>query len=76
MVIVKFGTRLYVKISILSFIFIPNCMRCPYSLKLTSFVLNVPKSCTLCHLALTHLDFLVKSGYPRVFKSFLSILIK
>ncbi|MFS8031914.1 hypothetical protein Hanom_Chr17g01551491 [Helianthus anomalus] len=40
--------------------FVPNCRRCPLSLNLTSFVLNVSKSCTLCLLAETQLDFLVK----------------
>ncbi|MFS7965799.1 hypothetical protein Hanom_Chr09g00766421 [Helianthus anomalus] len=37
----------------------PNCRRCPLSLNLTSFVLNVSKFCTLCPLALTQLGFLV-----------------
>ncbi|MFS7947360.1 hypothetical protein Hanom_Chr06g00547401 [Helianthus anomalus] len=37
--------------------FVPNCRRCPLPLNLTSFVLNVSKSCTLCPLALTHSDF-------------------
>ncbi|MFS7972189.1 hypothetical protein Hanom_Chr09g00841781 [Helianthus anomalus] len=37
--------------------FVPNCRRCPLALNLTSFVLNVSKSCTLCHLALTQSDF-------------------
>ncbi|MFS7910681.1 hypothetical protein Hanom_Chr02g00109061 [Helianthus anomalus] len=43
--------------------FTPNCRRCPFAQKLTSFVLNVPKSCTLCPLGQTQLDFLVKSGH-------------
>ncbi|MFS7900479.1 hypothetical protein Hanom_Chr13g01189151 [Helianthus anomalus] len=38
-------------------------LQCPLPLNLTSFVLNVSKSCTLCPLALTQLDFLVKSGH-------------
>ncbi|MFS8025384.1 hypothetical protein Hanom_Chr16g01474311 [Helianthus anomalus] len=38
----------------------PFIMRCHLARKLTSFVLNVLKSCTLCALALTQFDFLVK----------------
>ncbi|MFS8014457.1 hypothetical protein Hanom_Chr15g01344711 [Helianthus anomalus] len=41
------------ELQVLSFIFIPNCRRCHLSLKLTSFVLNVLKSCMLCPLVLT-----------------------
>ncbi|MFS7945947.1 hypothetical protein Hanom_Chr06g00530211 [Helianthus anomalus] len=51
------------KLQVLSFMFTPNCRRCPLAQKLTSSVLNVPKSCTLCPLALTQLDFLVKYGH-------------
>ncbi|MFS8004569.1 hypothetical protein Hanom_Chr13g01227401 [Helianthus anomalus] len=43
--------------------FTPNCRRCPLAQKLTGYVLNVSKSCTLCPLALTQLTFLVKSGH-------------
>ncbi|MFS7963728.1 hypothetical protein Hanom_Chr08g00741751 [Helianthus anomalus] len=52
--------------------FIPNCRRCPLSLNLTSFVLNVSKYYTLCPLTLTQSDFSVKYGhvYMRVFLSF------
>ncbi|MFS8035053.1 hypothetical protein Hanom_Chr17g01588501 [Helianthus anomalus] len=50
--------------------FTPNCRRCPLAQKLTSFVLNVLKSCVLCPLGQTQLDFFVKSDYTRVFKSF------
>ncbi|MFS7896265.1 hypothetical protein Hanom_Chr13g01217411 [Helianthus anomalus] len=50
--------------------FTPNCSRCPLVQKSTSFVLNVSKSCTLCPLALTHLNFLVKSAHQKVFLSF------
>ncbi|MFS8011590.1 hypothetical protein Hanom_Chr14g01310891 [Helianthus anomalus] len=39
--------------------FTPNCRRRPLVQKLTSFVLNIPKSCTLCPLGQTHLVFLV-----------------
>ncbi|MFS7919939.1 hypothetical protein Hanom_Chr03g00218531 [Helianthus anomalus] len=43
------------KLQVLSFMFTSNCRRCPLAQKLTSFVLNVPKSCTLCPLSLTQL---------------------
>ncbi|MFS7988275.1 hypothetical protein Hanom_Chr11g01032841 [Helianthus anomalus] len=43
--------RIYAsKLQVLSFMFVPNCRRCPLSLNLTSFVLNVSKSYTLCPL--------------------------
>ncbi|MFS7970277.1 hypothetical protein Hanom_Chr09g00819131 [Helianthus anomalus] len=48
---------------VLSFMFTPNYRRCPLAQKLTSFVLNVLKSCTLYHLGQTQLDFLVKSTH-------------
>ncbi|MFS8010526.1 hypothetical protein Hanom_Chr14g01298131 [Helianthus anomalus] len=48
------------ELQILSFIFIPICRRYPLCLNLTSFVLNVLKSCTLCPLGLTQLIFSVK----------------
>ncbi|MFS7949182.1 hypothetical protein Hanom_Chr06g00568541 [Helianthus anomalus] len=51
---------------ILSFIFIPFFKRCPLCLKLTTFVLIFLKSCMLCHLALTQLDFFVKSDHSRI----------
>ncbi|MFS7913725.1 hypothetical protein Hanom_Chr02g00145081 [Helianthus anomalus] len=38
--------------------FVSNFRRCPLSLKLISFVLNVSKFCTLCHLGQTHLFFI------------------
>ncbi|MFS8021267.1 hypothetical protein Hanom_Chr16g01425431 [Helianthus anomalus] len=50
--------------------FTPNCRRCHLAQKLTSFVLNVAKSCTLCPLGQTQLIFLVKSDHPRVLLSF------
>ncbi|MFS8011738.1 hypothetical protein Hanom_Chr14g01312571 [Helianthus anomalus] len=50
--------------------FTPVCRRCPLTQKFTSFVLNVSKSYTLCPLALTQLDFSVKSDYKRVIWSF------
>ncbi|MFS7960502.1 hypothetical protein Hanom_Chr08g00703871 [Helianthus anomalus] len=34
------------KLQVLSFMFVPNCRRCPLPLSLTSFVLNLSKSCT------------------------------
>ncbi|MFS7995193.1 hypothetical protein Hanom_Chr12g01115181 [Helianthus anomalus] len=36
------------KLQVLSFMFTPNCSRCPLPLKLTGFVLNVSKSCRVC----------------------------
>ncbi|MFS7902540.1 hypothetical protein Hanom_Chr01g00012471 [Helianthus anomalus] len=46
--------------------FTSNYRRCPLAQKLTSFVLNVPKSFTLYPLDQTQLDFLVKFGHSRV----------
>ncbi|MFS7940705.1 hypothetical protein Hanom_Chr05g00467551 [Helianthus anomalus] len=37
--------------------FFPNFRRYPLPLKLMSFVLNVSKSCTMCHLSLTQFIF-------------------
>ncbi|MFS7926701.1 hypothetical protein Hanom_Chr04g00300191 [Helianthus anomalus] len=51
------------KLQVLSFMFTPNCRRCLLAQKLTSFVLNVTKSYTLCPLGQTQLDFLVKFGH-------------
>ncbi|MFS7967649.1 hypothetical protein Hanom_Chr09g00788171 [Helianthus anomalus] len=48
------------KLQVLSFLFTSNCRRCPLAQKLTSFVLYVSKSCTVCPLSLTQSDFLVK----------------
>ncbi|MFS8013433.1 hypothetical protein Hanom_Chr14g01332911 [Helianthus anomalus] len=53
------------KLQVLSFMFVQNCRRCPLSLKLMSFVLNVCKSCTLCPLGQTQLIFFVKSGHVQ-----------
>ncbi|MFS7899068.1 hypothetical protein Hanom_Chr00s043008g01775351 [Helianthus anomalus] len=50
------------KLQVLSFMFVSNFRRCSLPLKLTSFVLYVWKSCTLCLLALTQSDFFVKYG--------------
>ncbi|MFS8032012.1 hypothetical protein Hanom_Chr17g01552611 [Helianthus anomalus] len=41
------------KLQVLSFMFTSNCRRCPLRLKLTGFVHNVSKSCTVCPLSLT-----------------------
>ncbi|MFS7892434.1 hypothetical protein Hanom_Chr00s000603g01652091 [Helianthus anomalus] len=46
-------------------LFIPNCRRCHLSLKLTSFVLNVPKYYKLCPLGLTQLKFPVKFDHVQ-----------
>ncbi|MFS7932086.1 hypothetical protein Hanom_Chr04g00363681 [Helianthus anomalus] len=54
---------LLIKLQVLSFMFTPNCRRCLLAQKLTSFVLNVSKSCTLCPLGQPQLYFLVKSGH-------------
>ncbi|MFS7930797.1 hypothetical protein Hanom_Chr04g00348501 [Helianthus anomalus] len=51
------------KLQVLSFMFVSNFRRCPLSLKLTSFVLNVSKSYTLCPLGQTQLDFFVIVGH-------------
>ncbi|KAJ0846699.1 hypothetical protein HanRHA438_Chr15g0727891 [Helianthus annuus] len=51
------------KLQVLSFIFTLFCRRCPLAQKLTSFVLNVSKFCTLYPLGQTQLDFLVKYGH-------------
>ncbi|MFS7934050.1 hypothetical protein Hanom_Chr05g00386941 [Helianthus anomalus] len=51
------------KLQVLSFMFTPNYSRCPLPLKLTGFVLNVSKCCTLCSLGLTQFIFLVKSSH-------------
>ncbi|MFS8022770.1 hypothetical protein Hanom_Chr16g01443371 [Helianthus anomalus] len=45
------------KLQVLSFMFTTYCRRCPLAQKFTSFVLNVSKSCTLCPLGQTKLDF-------------------
>ncbi|MFS7988825.1 hypothetical protein Hanom_Chr11g01039411 [Helianthus anomalus] len=47
----------------MSFMFTQHCRHCPLAQKLTSFVLNVTKSCTLYPLGQTQLDFLVKFGH-------------
>ncbi|MFS7936482.1 hypothetical protein Hanom_Chr05g00416081 [Helianthus anomalus] len=47
--------------------FVPNCRQCPLPLNLTSYVLNVSKSCTLCPLALTQSGFFVKYGHVQAY---------
>ncbi|MFS7976962.1 hypothetical protein Hanom_Chr10g00898541 [Helianthus anomalus] len=47
----------------MSLMFTSFCRRCPLSQKLTSFVFNVSKSCTVCPLSLTQLNVSVKSWY-------------
>ncbi|MFS8035144.1 hypothetical protein Hanom_Chr17g01589581 [Helianthus anomalus] len=47
----------------MSFILIPFFRRCPLAAKLTSFILNISKSCMLRPLALTKLIFLVKYSH-------------
>ncbi|MFS7993753.1 hypothetical protein Hanom_Chr12g01097811 [Helianthus anomalus] len=63
------------KLQVLSFMFKPNCRRCPLTQKLTSFVLNVSKSCTLCPLGQTQLGFLVKSMYFCNFRRQMTVLL-
>ncbi|MFS7998602.1 hypothetical protein Hanom_Chr12g01155861 [Helianthus anomalus] len=46
------------KLQVLSFMFTQNSRWCPLAQKLTSYVLNVLKSCTLCPLGQTQLDFI------------------
>ncbi|MFS7949485.1 hypothetical protein Hanom_Chr06g00572101 [Helianthus anomalus] len=43
--------------------FTPKCRRCLFGQKFTGGVLNLSKSCMLCPLGQTQLEFLVKSGY-------------
>ncbi|MFS8026795.1 hypothetical protein Hanom_Chr16g01490891 [Helianthus anomalus] len=50
LVIGPFNKSFKSKLQVLSFMFVSNCRRCPLPLNLTSFVLNVSKSCTLCPL--------------------------
>ncbi|MFS7972917.1 hypothetical protein Hanom_Chr09g00850471 [Helianthus anomalus] len=50
------------KLQVLSFMLTPNCKWCPLPLKLTLFVLYVTKSCMLCPLSVTQLDFMVKNS--------------
>ncbi|MFS8003879.1 hypothetical protein Hanom_Chr13g01219041 [Helianthus anomalus] len=45
------------KLQVLSFLFTLNYRRCSLPLKLTGFVLNVLKSCTICLLSLTQIVF-------------------
>ncbi|MFS7979356.1 hypothetical protein Hanom_Chr10g00926391 [Helianthus anomalus] len=54
------------KLQVLFFMFTSNCRRCSLAQKLTSNVLNVSKSCMLCPLGQTQLDFLVKYGHVQV----------
>ncbi|MFS7958572.1 hypothetical protein Hanom_Chr07g00680211 [Helianthus anomalus] len=63
------ATRNKSKLQVLSFMLIPNFKRCPLALKLTSFVLNVLKSCTLHPSALTRLNFLVNKTRLFLFLS-------
>ncbi|MFS8004073.1 hypothetical protein Hanom_Chr13g01221401 [Helianthus anomalus] len=51
------------KLQVLSFIFTPNYTRCSFFQKFTGGVLKVSKSCTLCLLGQTQLDFLVKFSH-------------
>ncbi|MFS8008526.1 hypothetical protein Hanom_Chr14g01273831 [Helianthus anomalus] len=49
------------KLQVLSFMFTSNCRRYPFGQKFTGGVLNLSKSCTLCPLRQTQLEFLVRS---------------
>ncbi|MFS7965681.1 hypothetical protein Hanom_Chr09g00765071 [Helianthus anomalus] len=51
--------------------FAPNCRRCPLSLKLMGFVLNVSKYCMVCPLSLTQfIYFLLNLVTKRYFSLF------
>ncbi|MFS7972701.1 hypothetical protein Hanom_Chr09g00847871 [Helianthus anomalus] len=63
------------KLQVLSFMFTSNCRRYPLAQKLTSYVLNVSKSCTLCPLGQTQLDFIVKSGNFCNFSKYMRVLL-
>ncbi|MFS8025563.1 hypothetical protein Hanom_Chr16g01476551 [Helianthus anomalus] len=63
------------KLQVLCFMFVPNCKKCPLSFNLTSFVLNVSKSCTLYPLALTLSDIFVKYGHVSHMRVFLSFYL-
>ncbi|MFS7898305.1 hypothetical protein Hanom_Chr06g00524631 [Helianthus anomalus] len=55
------------KLQVLSFILIHFFRLSPFQRILTGFALYRENCYTFCPLALTQLDFLVKSGYLRVF---------
>ncbi|MFS7911860.1 hypothetical protein Hanom_Chr02g00123071 [Helianthus anomalus] len=55
--------------------FVSDCRRCSLPLNLTSFVLNVSKSCTVCPLSLTQLNFSVKLGYFCNFNKQIRVLL-
>ncbi|MFS7978039.1 hypothetical protein Hanom_Chr10g00910981 [Helianthus anomalus] len=55
------------KLHVMSFILTTFYRRCPFQRVLTGFALYREFCCTLHSLALTQLDFLVKSDYLRVF---------
>ncbi|MFS8006422.1 hypothetical protein Hanom_Chr14g01249001 [Helianthus anomalus] len=55
--------------------YVPNCRRCPLTSKLTGFVLNISKSCTLCPLTLTQSEILVKYGCVWQIRAFLSFYL-
>ncbi|MFS7904031.1 hypothetical protein Hanom_Chr01g00031101 [Helianthus anomalus] len=50
------------KLQVLSFMFVHFYGRCLLSQKLTNFVLNVSKSCTVCPLSQTQLKISAKSS--------------
>ncbi|MFS7935930.1 hypothetical protein Hanom_Chr05g00409351 [Helianthus anomalus] len=51
------------ELQVLSFMITPNWRCCHLAQKFTNFVLNFSKSCTLCSLGQTQLDFFVKFGH-------------
>ncbi|MFS7994430.1 hypothetical protein Hanom_Chr12g01105991 [Helianthus anomalus] len=55
--------------------FVPNCRRCPLSLIMTSFVLNVSKSCMVCPLSLTQLHFSVRLRFFCNFSNQVRVLL-
>ncbi|MFS8017956.1 hypothetical protein Hanom_Chr15g01386441 [Helianthus anomalus] len=56
-------SRLNYKILLFIFNFLLNLRCCLLCLKLTSFIFNVSKICTLCPLGQTLLNFFVKVGH-------------
>ncbi|MFS7972924.1 hypothetical protein Hanom_Chr09g00850541 [Helianthus anomalus] len=62
-------------LQVLSFMFTPNCKWCPLPLKLTGFVLYVTKSCMLCPLSVTQLDFMLRIVMCLSYKGILVILL-
>ncbi|MFS7958200.1 hypothetical protein Hanom_Chr07g00675421 [Helianthus anomalus] len=63
LIIIRVNYKIFPLCMYFSFMYVLNCRFSLLTLKLTSFVFNVSKSCTLCSFTLTQLDFLVKYGH-------------